>query len=216
MYKHLIITLFAVLFCKGLLAQTTGSSGFRLYERSYKVSIGPKVGVGMAFGTPVPMYDYKASMGMSFQAGMAVNAHFGRRQGLDSGRGGTGWFGMEAEALYSMRNLKLNETAVRMNCVEIPLLVQLYFIPEMCLETGLTMVKVLGFTPDIIQSDYALLHTGQIKGNDVMLTAGLCFKAGGIMMDLRYNKGMSGLAGNLDAKVSSVILSVAYLIDIVK
>ena len=115
-----------------------------------------------------------------------------------------------------MRNLKINETAVRMNCIEVPLLAQVYPIQEMGIEAGVTMVKVLGFTPDVMQSDYAFLHTGQIKSGDVMLTAGLCFKAAGMMIDARYNYGMSNLAGNFDTKVSTVTLSLAYLINVVK
>lgn len=214
MHKHLIVTLLVILFCKGLSAQN--SSGFRLYERDNKVAIGPKAGVGIAMGSAVPLYDFKASMGVSFQAGLAMNAHFGRRQGLGSGRGGTGWFGAEAEVLYGLRSLKMNETAIRMNCMEVPLLAQIYPLPEMGIEAGVTMVKVLSFTPDILQSDNGFLHTGQISGGDVMFTAGLCFKTGRMMMDLRYNKGMSGLAGNFDAKVSTLTLSLAYLINVVK
>lgn len=212
MHKHLIVTLLVILFCKGLSAQS--NSGFRTYSRDYCVDIGPKAGIGLAMGSAVPLYDFKASMGVSFQAGVVMNAHFGRRQG--SGHGGTGWFGTEAEVLYGMRNLKINETAVRMSCVEVPILAQVHPIPEMGIEAGVTMVKVLSFTPDVMQSDYAFLHTGQIKGGDVMLTAGLCFKAAGMMIDARYNYGMSNLAGNFDTKVSTVTLSLAYLINVVK
>ena len=216
MYKRLFFILLMVLFCVRLAAQPPGVSGFRLYERDYKIAIGPKAGVGLSTGTAVQLYDFKASYGLSYQAGLAVNAHFGKRSRFGFGNGGTGWFGAEAEILYEMRNLKLNGTAVRMNCIEIPLLAQVYPIEELGIEVGVTMVKVLGFTPDVMQSDYAFLHTGQIKGGDVMLTTGLCFKAAGMMIDARYNLGMSSLAGNFDTKVSTVTLSLAYLINVVK
>lgn len=216
MKKSLILALFALLFSNALNAQTPKTSGFKLYERDYKICIGPKVGVGIAMGSVVTMFDFKASPGLSYQAGMAVNAHFGHRSSSKSNGGGTGWFGAEAEALYSVRNLKMNEAAVRINCLEIPLLAQLYPISELGIEAGVTMVKVLNFTPDLLQSDYFFLHTGQISGGDVMLTAGLCFKAGGMMMDLRFNKGVSGLADNFDAKISSLVLSMVYLISVVK
>lgn len=216
MNKRLFFIVLSILFSIRLMAQPPGVSGFRLYERDYKISIGPKAGVGMSTSTAVQLYDFKASYGMSYQAGVAVNAHFGKRSRFGFGNGGTGWFGAEAEVLYGMRSLKINETAVRMSCVEVPLLAQVYPIPEMGIEAGVSMVKVLGFTPDVMQSDYAFLHTGQIKGGDVMLTAGLCFKAAGMMIDARYNIGMSNLAGNFDAKVSTVTLSLAYLFNIVK
>ena len=216
MYKRLIYTMLLVLFCTKLMAQPPGVSGFRLYERDYRIAIGPKAGVGLSMGTSVPMYDFKAKMGLSYQGGVAVNAQFGKRTRFGFGNGGTGWFGAEAEILYGMRNMKLGDTPVKMTCIEVPLLAQVYPIAELGLEAGVTMVKVLGFTPDVMQSDYAFLHTGQIKGGDAMLTVGLCFKAAGMMMDARYNIGMSGLAGNFDAKVSTVTLSLAYLINIVK
>ena len=190
MKKILYFVLFSMLFCNALNAQPPGVSGFRLYERDYRISIGPKAGAGLALGTSIPMYDFKASMGMSYQAGVAVNAHFGRRQRFGFGGGGTGWFAVEAEALYGLRNFKLNGTPVRMHCLEVPLLAQLYPIKELGIEAGATMVKVFSFTPDVMQSDYAL--------------------------DLRYNFGLSGLAGNFDSKISSVTLSLAYMLDVLK
>ena len=216
MYKKLIYLLLMMLFCTKLTAQPPGVSGFRLYERDYKVSVGPKVGVGMSMGTASQLYDFRVSLGTAYQAGVAVNAHFGKRTRFGFGNGGTGLFGAEAEILYEMRNIKLNSTAVRMNCIQVPLLVQIYPIKELGIEGGVTMVKVLGFTPDLMQTDYNYLYTGQIKAGDVMLTAGACFKVVGIMIGARYNIGLSDLAKNFDTKVSTMTFSLAYLINVVK
>ena len=54
-----------------------------------------------------------------------------------------------------------------------------------------------------------------------MITAGLAYKtsineSSSLMIDARYNLGMSPLAGNLDTKISSMMLSFAYLFNIVK
>ena len=88
---------------------------------------------------------------------------------------------------------------------------------EIAVEAGVTMVRVLGFTPELMQTGTAYMHTGQISGGDVMLTVGACYKARfGLMVDARYNLGMSTVAGNVDSKVSSAVVSIAYLFDIVK
>ena len=54
-----------------------------------------------------------------------------------------------------------------------------------------------------------------------MPTAGLVYKArlndnSALLIDARYNMGMSNLAGNFDTKVSTAMLSIAYMFNIVK
>ena len=217
MNKHLILAMLAVLFCKGLLAQPPGVSGFRLYDRDYKLTLGPKVGAGMAIGTDTPAFGIESSKGMAYQGGLAFNAHFGRRTRFGFGNGGTGWFGFEVEALYGARSLKVGDANWQMRCVEIPVLAQVYPTAQLGFEAGMTLVRTLGFTPELMPTDNAFLHTGQIGGGDVMLTLGACYKAPfGLLLDARYNLGLSTLAGNLDTKVSTLMVSLGYLFDVVK
>ena len=158
-------------------------------------------------------------MGLGYQFGAAFNAHFGRRTEMSCG--GTGWFGLQIEAMYSSRNIKLGSTSFGTSCVEVPVLAQLYFTPSFALQAGATPVFVLKATPDELHFEGATYGTGEIKGSDVMITAGLAYKArlngnSALLIDARYNLGMSNLAGNFDTKVSSVMLSLSYLFNIVK
>ena len=113
--------------------------------------------------------------------------------------------------------MKVGDADWRMQCVEIPLLAQVYPVSQLGLEAGVTLVRTMGFAPELMQTDNAFLHTGQISAGDMMLTVGACYKtAFGLMLDARYNLGFSPLAGNLNTKVSTAMVSVAYLFDIVK
>lgn len=218
MKKHFVITLFVLLFCNVLMAQKPpGVSGFQLYERDYKICIGPILGGGLAMPTATAAYDFNPKVGLSYQGGLAINGRFGHRQRFGFGGGGTGLPGFEVEVLFSRRTMSEDGTTMAMNCIEMPLLAQIYPIVQLGLEAGVTFVRMLGFTPEYTQTNYAVLYTGQIKGGDVMLTTGVCFQPGfGLMVDARYNFGISPIAGNLNTKVSTIVVSVAYLIKAVK
>lgn len=213
MRKHLLLVLFAALCCNGLFAQED------LDDRPYRIALGPKVGVGLDMGSHSSLENLDFKMGFGYQVGAAFNAHFGRR--YEMSEGGTGWFGLQIEAMYGGRSIKLGSTSLRTNCIEVPVLAQLYVIPSLAIEAGATMVKVLGTSPDQLNYEGTTYGTGGIKGSDVMITAGLAYKArinqgSSLLIDVRYNMGMSPLAGNFDTKVSSVMLSLSYLFNIVK
>lgn len=213
MRKHLLLVLLTALCCSGVFAQED------LDDRPYRIAIGPKVGVGLDMGSHSNHENLNFGMGFGYQVGAAFNAHFGRR--YEMSEGGTGWFGLQVEALYGGRTIKLGSTNLGTSCFEVPVLAQLYVIPSLAIEAGATMVKVLGCSPDQLNYEGATYGTGEIKGSDVMITAGLAYKArinssSSLLMDVRYNMGMSPLAGNFDTKVSSVMFSFAYLFNVVK
>ena len=213
MRKHLLLVLLTALCCCGVFAQED------LDDRPYRIAIGPKVGVGLDMGSHSNHENLNFGMGFGYQVGAAFNAHFGRR--YEMSEGGTGWFGLQVEALYGGRTIKLGSTNLGTSCFEVPVLAQLYVIPSLAIEAGATMVKVLGCSPDQLNYEGATYGTGEIKGSDVMITAGLAYKSrinssSSLLMDVRYNMGMSPLAGNFDTKVSSVMFSFVYLFNIVK
>lgn len=217
MNKHFTFLLFLLFLSNLLSAQPPGVSGFRLYERNYKISIGPTAGFGLSKGTSSQIYDYNPKLGLSYRIGLAVNGHFGRRHRFGFGGGGTGWVGFEAEALYGSRIMKEGRTQVRVNCVEVPLLGQVYPISKLGFELGLTMVKVLSYTPELTPANNTFLYTGQIKAWDVMLSIGACYKLPiGLMFSARYNIGTSDFAGNFDTKESTAVVSLTYLIHVLQ
>lgn len=213
MRKHSLLILFAALCCNGLFAQDFDDEIGD--DRSFRVAVGPKVGVGVGFGSHSNMENLSFTPSLSYQAGMALNAHFGRRYEMSDG--GTGWVGAEMEVLYGMHAVKLGNNTLGVSCVEVPVLVQFYPIPTLAFEAGVTMVKGLSCTPDEIRVESHILGVGEMKPNDVMLSVGANYKASfGLSVGLRYNQGMSNLAGNFDTKISTVMFSVAYLFTIVK
>lgn len=214
MRKHLFLLLFAALCCNGLFAQEECED-----DRPLRIAIGPKVGVGLDMGSHSNIENLDFGMGVGYQFGAAFNAHFGRRTEMSCG--GTGWFGLQVEAIYGGRNIKLESTSLGTSCLEVPVLAQLYVTPSVALQAGATAVMILKGTPDELYYEGATYGTGEIKGKDVMITAGLAYKAhlnenSSLLIDARYNMGMSNLAGNFDTKVSSVMLSLSYLFNIVK
>lgn len=213
MRKHLLLFLLAALCCSGLFAQEECED-----DRPYRLAIGPKVGVGLDMGSHSNLENLDFGMGFGYQVGAAFNAHFGRRFELSCG--GTGWFGLQVEAMYGGRNIKVGTSSLGTSCFEVPVLAQLYFTPSVALQAGATAIIFKG-TPDELYYEGATYSTGQIKGKDVMPTVGLVYKTrlnenSALLIDARYNMGMSNLAGNFDTKVSSAMLSIAYLFNIVK
>lgn len=217
MKKHFLILLFALLFCSTMMAQPPGVKRFQLYDRDYKISIGPAVGFGFSTGSGSNAYDFNPSKGFAYHFGLAVNAHFGSRGRHSFGSGGTGLFGVEVEALYGRRNLKVSGSAAHLNCLEVPVLAQFYPLPNVGIEAGVTLVRFMGYSPDLTQAGTSFLHTGQISGGDVMPTFGVTYQLPiGLAFGARYQLGCSNLAGNLDSKVSAAMVSVSYLFNAVK
>lgn len=219
MRKKLLFVLLTALCCNGLFAQDEFFPGSDINtlgdDHSYRVAIGPKLGVGLGLGSHSNVQNLDFGMGLSYQFGAAFNAHFGRR--FDMSEGGTGWFAIEVEAMYGKNAIKLGSNNLGVNCIQVPILAQLYVVPSFAIEAGATMVKILSGTPAQLNYEGTTYGTGEFKGGDVMVTAGVCYKNPiGIMIDARYNLGMSPLANNFDTKVSSIMVSFAYLFNIVK
>ena len=214
MRKHLLLLLFAALCCNGLFAQEECED-----DRPYRLAIGPKIGLGLDMGSHSQLENLTFGSAIGYQVGAVFNAHFGRRYELSCG--GTGWFGLQVEAMYGGRNIKVGSQNLGMNCFELPILAQLYVTPSFAIQAGATPVMVLGANPEQLQYEGATYGIGEIKGKDVMATVGITYKSrinynSALLIDARYNMGMSNLAGNFDTKVSTVMLSFTYLFNVVK
>ena len=161
--------------------------------------------------------------GIGFQGGLAANIHFGRYKGREKSPGGTGPFGIQVEAMYSQRTIKTDAENLKLSYFEVPILAQYYVIPELSIEVGPTIIGSLSSSPDNMKFNNVLISTGELKGFDVMLTAGVGYKLkvsnkheNCLTASLRYNLGMSKLAGNFDGKVNTVTVSVGWLFSLVK
>lgn len=130
-------------------------------------------------------------------------------------------FGVQLEALYSMRSLSNDVETIRMNCFEIPVLFQWYFVPTFAVEVGPTFTGAFSASPkEFIYDGYygtEIYHMDKVKAYDIMLSIGVnCKLKNGFTADLRYNMGNSDIAGNLQTKVSTISLGIGWLFSVIK
>lgn len=224
--KRILFLMLAVVSTASLFAQRIIDNEDLIIDPSFRISIGPKVGVNMASMSNLQeAYALNPSNGMGFQGGLAANIHFGRR--TPKAKGGTGLWGVQVEAMYSQRTIKTDIEDFKFSCLEVPVLAQYYILPSLCIEAGPTFVTTLSSSPDEIFIPYfeetstsitdLTIKTGEIKAFDVMLSAGVGYKhRSGFTANARYNLGMSELAGNFAGKVSTVSVSIGWLFKVVK
>ena len=182
--------------------------------KPFVFSLGPKIDFNYAIaGNPDGMdIGLKGSAG--FNAGLVANVRFGRPAAKPFG---TERFGAQLELLYSMRNLKSDVKNITLNCFEIPVLFQWYFIPELAVEIGPTFTGAFSASPKDFDVNNTVYDMSKAKAYDVMLSLGLnCKLRNGFMAEFRYNLGNSDIAGNFKSKVSTISLGVAWLFNIIK
>lgn len=182
--------------------------------KPYALSIGPKIGVNYSIAGDPDGMDLGISGNVGFSAGVAANLRFGRPAGRPFG---TERFGVQLEALYSMRSLKSDVEDITMNCFEIPVLFQWYFVPTFAIEVGPTFTGAFSASPKEFKYNNAVYQMDKVKAYDVMLSIGLnCKLKNGFTADLRYNLGNSDMAGNFKTKVSTISLGIGWLFNVIK
>ena len=220
MFKRLFITALALLFCSFAFAQNQQDRWIWPDEHIedalfLHIELGPKIGGGVALATNPSFFDFDLKGGLAYQIGGAINVNISHHPSL--GLQGIGRLGFEIEALYGSRSFNAGNKNMVMRCLEIPLLLQYYITPDIQVEAGLTPVKLLGVSPDYLQTGNVVANVGNIKGNDMMVSAGACYKTDiGLTIGLRYNLGLSEWAENFHSKTSTAMVSVIYLFPLIK
>lgn len=182
--------------------------------KPYALSIGPKIGANYSIAGDPDGMDLGISGNVGFSAGVAANLRFGRPAGRPFG---TERFGVQLEALYSMRSLKSDVENITMNCFEIPVLFQWYFVPTFAIEVGPTFTGAFATSLKEFKYNNAVYQMDKVKAYDVMLSIGLnCKLKNGFTADLRYNLGNSDMAGNFKTKVSTISLGIGWLFNVIK
>lgn len=186
----------------------------RVVYKPYALSIGPKVGANYSMAGDPDGMNLGMSGNIGFSAGAAFNLRFGRPAGRPFG---TERFGVQLEALYSMRSLKNDVDDIKLNCFEIPVLFQWYFVPNFAVEVGPTFTGAFSASPKEFNYNNAVYQMDKVKSYDVMLSIGInCKLKNGFTADLRYNLGNSDLAGNFNTKVSTISLGIGWLFNVIK
>ena len=214
--RKFFILLVMTAFTVSLSAQEGEILEENIIDSSYRINIGPKVGVNFATMSGLSdEFNLNPKSGLGFQGGLAANIHFGRR--TERSEGGTGLFGIQVEAMYSQRTIKTDIEDLKLSYFEVPILAQYYVMPELSIEVGPTIAGTLSSSPDEIKTGTMTISTGELKGFDVMLTAGVGYKhKSGSTASARSNLRMSELAGNFNGKVSTVSVSIGWMFSLVK
>lgn len=192
----------------------TASAQVEEVLRPYALLIGPKLGANYSIARDPDGMNLGISGNIGFSAGVAANLRFGRPVGRPFG---TERFGVQLEALYSMRSLKSDVENIKMNCFEVPILFQWYFSPTFAIEAGPTFTGAFSASPKMLQGNNAFYQMDKIKAYDVMLSVGVnCKLKNGFTVDLRYNLGNSDMAGNFKTKVSTISFGIGWLFNVIK
>lgn len=182
--------------------------------KPYALSIGPKIGANYSIAGDPDGMDLGISGNVGFSAGVAANLRFSRPAGRPFG---TERFGIQLEALYSMRSLKSDVENIKMNSFEIPVLFQWYFLPSFAVEVGPTFTGAFSTSPKEFKYNNAVYQMDKVKAYDVMLSIGVnCKLKSGFTANLRYNLGNSDMAGNFQTKVSTISIGIGWLFNVIK
>lgn len=213
--KRFLIFFISTLFCASLYSQQYNDDIIipeAPSERNYSIAIGPKAGIGIANGSSTS-FGFGLDTGIGYHVGVCGTLHFGHR--FESSPKGTGLFGASVELLYESKHLSLDSQTLKLHCLAIPVVFQYYPIAslasEFAIEAGLTFIKGLSCSPEQIQYENMILHTGQLSSNDLMLSFGIGYTAPfNVSFNARYNIGTMPLAGNLDCKTNTLTISAIY------
>lgn len=184
-------------------------------ELMFCFNAGPTIGGGMAFASDPTVLPAEFKNGLCFQLGVAANGQLAYRMSPKPhviSRIGAGM-----EMMLSKSNIKTESETLGILCLNIPILLHCYLTSDFYLEAGVTFVKSLKTSPDWLQAGHVMLHSGGISYSDAMFSLGASYKTpSNLTLGLRYNKGTSNLAENLDSKTSNFVFSVSYRFPIVK
>lgn len=190
-------------------------NAFIVSDPKCRVGLGPKVGANYSLGQIHQNANFNVQNGFGYQAGLVLNAHFGRRS--ISSRGGTGWFGLQVEGLYSKKSVVINEAKHDFQSYEIPFMLQLYLAPRFYIEAGPTFMGYFKYSTTAKEPQEMIFTPGKIDTFDVMLSVGLGYKSrSGFMLGARYNIGHLELAGDFPITTSTVMISMGWAINMVK
>ena len=222
MIRRILFSLLAVMFLTNLSAQSFYSADDDdisvipvTVNKSYNISLGIKAGINYSLVSDPAGYNLGMSGNIGYQGGLAANMHFGRRH--SSSPGGTGWFGIQIEALYSQKSIKTDSDNINLSGFEIPILIQCYLSPSLCIEAGPTFTGNFSCSPGNIRYNNNVIYSEDFKANDVMFTLGIGYKnKKGFNLSARYNLGNSNMAENFETKLSTIEVSIGWLFSLIK
>lgn len=199
------------------------STKFKTYN--FELSIGPRVGGGLAMMSDSKDLKVSDGSGFSYDAGLALNLRFGGKDSKGRPLNGQGVFGVGLELNYAAYSVKtVAKENLNLGYFEVPVLFQFYpafmtkQLKNLYIEVGPTFSALISKSPKELKIDSNTTYmTGELKGGDLKGTIGIGYRGkrtaanDGFYVNLRYNHGFSNLAGNFPSKISSAELTIGYL-----
>lgn len=164
------------------------------------VTLQPKVGLNVSSLT-----EDDAEFKAGFVGGAELEYHVSPTVGISGG------------LLYSMQGLKIKDTddaKINMNYVNIPILANIYVAPGLAFKAGIqpafnvsNEVKIQGVTIDY---DKYAVDGAEIKTFDFSIPVGVSYEYQNIVLDARYNIGVSKIADGDAGRNSVFQLTLGY------
>ena len=166
-----------------------------------QITIQPKVGLNIANVTDAD----------------DVDARIGLAAGAEFEYGVTDMIGVSAGLVYSMQGYKFSEgnydTTVKLDYLNVPILANVYVAPGLAVKLGVqpgfklsSKVKIEGSGTSIEgESD-----DDGVKGFDLAIPVGVSYQYQNIVLDARYNWGVTKITDGVDSKNSVFQITLGY------
>jgi len=241
--KKLILILASLMMVGSVYSQTDDGEvdffhGIEKKEKANAFFVGPKIGATFSSISNPEQSELSDGMGIGFSGGLALKTRFGRAS--ENSTGGTGYWGIGLELKYSLNSMKTLATDqngkenanLSLSYFDIPVFLQVYPLAKvkgansLYIEAGVNFGLLTGKSPETLTTkntggQYALVTynintaDSKLKGGNIcpLIGLGYTFPGTGLDINLRYNIGMTNLAGNFQSKPSSLQISLAWLFN---
>lgn len=177
---------------------------------TFAYKFGVKAGVNLSNMSNGMDFNPDFKMGSGFRVGGLVNLRWGQR--TENSLPGTGWFGLQPELMYSMQQVGTADKSFKLNIIQVPVMVKIYPTTQLSFEVGPEFSYVISASPNEMNFDGAQIKTGDIKGLNMGIGAGLSYDFDmGLTVGARYSYGFNKMAKNLDWKASNIQVTVGWL-----
>lgn len=164
-----------------------------------QITIQPKVGLNIANVTDADDADARI--------GLAAGAEFEY--------GVTDMIGVSAGLVYSMQGYKFSEgnvdTTVKLDYLNVPILANVYVAPGLAVKLGIQPgFKLSAKAKAEVSGASAETDLDDIKGFDLAIPVGVSYQYQNIVLDARYNWGVTKIMDDVDSKNSVFQITLGY------
>lgn len=211
MRKFFLLVVLGLLLGLGLNAQVKVDRGNQNYSqrterttsprKSSQLSIkyGVKAGVNMSTMSNGMSFDPGFGMGIGFRAGVMANFHWGQRTA--NSLPGTGWIGLQPELMYSYQTVKSDGGDIKMNYIQLPVMLKVYPISRLGVEVGPEFNYLMSTSPEELLVGGTNIKLGDCAGFNLGAGLGVSYEFKmGLIIGARYSLGFTELSKNLKWK----------------